>query len=71
MRLAIAKEWFERQAALEGDLEVNNKTCFCIGLQIGQKLCPCALAAESSAAVRLIEMIPVTVIGTASKGARK
>lgn len=44
MTLNISKKWFERQAALEGDLEIGAgfHACHCIGPQNGQPVCPCA-----------------------------
>lgn len=45
MQLSITKEWFDKRAALEGDLEIGAglRACHCIGPQNGQPVCPCAM----------------------------
>ncbi|WP_085033921.1 hypothetical protein [Ensifer aridi] len=45
MNLNITKEWFQRQADLEGDHEIGAglRPCNCIGPQNGEPLCPCMM----------------------------
>jgi hypothetical protein len=58
MNLNIAKEWFERHAALEGDHEIGagrSHACNCIGPQKGAPLCPCMMQSVTIEAGRYVE----------------
>lgn len=50
MNLNIAKEWFQKHAALEADLEIGAgmSACHCIGPKNGQPVCPCRMRKETA-----------------------
>lgn len=57
MNLTITKEWFQRQATLEGDSEISAgmRPCNCIGPQNGQPACPCAMQSVTIENGRYVE----------------